>query len=86
MFVPPSGQVRDLETRLQRETARAEAAEKSITELQHEQQATSDLVRSKEQLLEMGQAEISQLRESLSQATAQQEEHSARWAAGSTSN
>lgn len=64
---------------LQQETARADQAEKVITELQDELQTACDLARSKDQLLELGQAEIIQMRESLSQATAQQEERAARW-------
>lgn len=78
-FTLLSEQVKDLELRLQKESARAEQAERTNTELQDEHQAACDLVHSKDQLLELGQAEISQLRESLTQATAQQEEHSARW-------
>lgn len=65
--------------RLQKESTRADQAEKTNTELQDEHQAACDLARSKDQLLELGQAEISQLRESLAQATAQQEEQGARW-------
>ena len=72
-------QVKDLELRLQKESARAEQAERTNTELQDEHQAACDLVHSKDQLVELGRAEISQLRESLAQATAQQEEQSARW-------
>lgn len=64
---------------LQKEMTRADQAERIITELQDEQKAACDLARSKDQLLELGQAEIIQLRESLSQATAQQEEQGARW-------
>lgn len=48
-------------------------------ELQDEHQAACDLARSKDQLLELGQAEIFHLRESLSRAAAEQEEHGARW-------
>ena len=58
---------------------RAEQAEKTSTELQAEHQAACDLVHSKEQLVELRQAEINQLRESLEQATAQQEEQNLRW-------
>lgn len=64
---------------MQKEISRAEQAERTNTELQDEHQAARDLVRSKDQLLELGQAEISQLRESLAQSTAQQEEQNARW-------
>lgn len=74
-----SEQVKDLELRLQKELARAEQAERTNAELQDEHQAACDLAHSKDQLLELGQAEVSQLRESLARATAQQEEHSARW-------
>lgn len=74
-----SEQVKDLELRLQKESTRADQAERTNTELQDEHQAACDLARSKDQLLELGQAEISQLRESLAQATAQQEEQGARW-------
>lgn len=63
---------------LQKETTRADQAERIIAELQDEHQAACDLARSKDQLLELGQAEIIQLRESLRQATAQ-EEQGARW-------
>lgn len=56
---------------LEKESARADQAERIIAELQ-------DLARSKDQLLELGQAEIIQLRESLSQAAALQEEQGAR--------
>lgn len=73
-----SKQVRDLELRLQKESARADQADRTNTELQDEHQAACDLAHSKDQLLELGQAEIGQLRESLAQATAQQEEHGAR--------
>lgn len=64
---------------LRKETTRADQAERIITELQDEHQAAYDLARSKDQLLELGQAEIIQLRASLSQATAEQEEQGARW-------
>lgn len=64
---------------LQKEATRADQAERIVTELQDEHQAACDLARSKDQLLELGQAEIIQLRESLSQATAQLEEQGARW-------
>lgn len=74
-----SEQVKDLQLRLQKESTRADQAERTNTELQDEHQAACDLARSKDQLLELGQAEISQLRESLTQATAQQEEQGARW-------
>lgn len=49
------------------------------SELRSEHQAACDLVQSKNRLLELGQVEIIQLRESLSQAIAQQEEQGARW-------
>uniref|UniRef100_A0A3Q0RL32 Centromere protein F n=1 Tax=Amphilophus citrinellus TaxID=61819 RepID=A0A3Q0RL32_AMPCI len=62
-------QVKDLELRLQKEITRAELAERMNTELQDEHKAACDLVRSKEQLVELGQAEIGQLRESLAQTT-----------------
>lgn len=74
-----SEQVKDLELRLQKESTRADQAERTNTELQDEHQAACDLARSKDQLLDLGQAEISQLRESLARATAQQEEQGARW-------
>lgn len=77
-FTSPE-QVRELEVQLQKETARADRAERVNTELQDEHQAACDLARSKDQLLDLGRAEITQLRESLSRATAQQEEHGARW-------
>lgn len=64
--------------RLKKETARAEFAEKTNTELQEEHQAACDLVRSKDQLMELGQAENSQLRESLGRVTAQLEEQNSR--------
>lgn len=64
---------------MQKEITRAELAERMNTELQDEHKAACDLVRSKEQLVELGLAEISQLRDSLAQITAQQEEHSARF-------
>lgn len=64
---------------MQRETSRAEQAEKTITELQGEHQAACDLAHSKDQLVELGQAEISQLRDSLAHTSAQQEEQAARW-------
>ena len=64
---------------LQKESARADQAEKTNSELQDEHQAAYDLVYSKDQLLELGQAEISQLRETLNQTIAQQEEQAARW-------
>ncbi len=79
MFTLLSEQVKDLEFRLQKEMSRAEQAERTNTELQDEHQAACDLARSKDQLVELGQAEISQLRESLALATAQQEEQNARW-------
>lgn len=72
-------QVKDLETRLEKEIARAEQAEKTIIQLQDEYQTACDLARSKDQLLELGQTRISQLKESLAQATAQQEEQNIRW-------
>lgn len=64
---------------MQKEVTRAEHAERTNTELQDEHQAACDLVRSKDQLVELGQAEIKQLRESLAQATSKQEELNARW-------
>ena len=64
---------------MQKEMTRAEQAERTNTELQGEHQAACDLARSKDQLVELGQSEISQLRESIAQATAQQEEQTARW-------
>ncbi|XP_072320728.1 uncharacterized protein cenpf [Eucyclogobius newberryi] len=67
-------QVKDIQMCLQKEEARAEQAERRITQLQEEQEATFDLITSKDQLVELGRAEINQLRESLSLATAQQEE------------
>lgn len=71
--------MKGLELRLQKEISRAELAERTITELQDEHQAACDLVRSKDQLIELGQAEISQLRESLAQSTAEQEKQNTRW-------
>lgn len=64
---------------MQKEITRAEQAEKTNTELQEEHQAACDLAYSKDQLVELGQTEISQLRESLTLATTQQEEQNARW-------
>lgn len=64
---------------MQKEITRAELAERMNTDLQDEHKATCDLVRSKEQLVELGRAEISQLRESLAQTIAHQEEQNARW-------
>lgn len=64
---------------MQKEIARAELAERTNAELQEEQQAACDLLCSKDQLLELGQTEVSHLRESLAQATTQQEEQNARW-------
>lgn len=63
-----------MEQRLQKESSRAEQAESTNRELQEEHQTACDLVRSKDQLLELGQAEIRQLIESLAQATALQEQ------------
>lgn len=63
---------------MQKESTRAEQAERTNTELQNEHQAACDLAHSKDQLVELGQAEIIHLRDSLAQATAQQEEQSAR--------
>lgn len=77
-----SEQAKSLELQLQKEMTRAEQAEKTNTELQDEHQAACDLARSKDQLVELGQTEISHLRESLAQATAQQEQHNARWESG----
>lgn len=71
--------MKELELRLQKESARADQAERTNSELQDEHQAACDLAHSKDQLLELGQAEISQLRESLNQTIAQQEEQAARW-------
>lgn len=71
--------MKDLESQLQQETARAELAERKNIELQEEHHAACDLVRSKDQLLELGLAEISQLKESLAQSTAQQEQQDIRW-------
>ncbi|CAL9701706.1 unnamed protein product [Knipowitschia caucasica] len=70
-------QVKDIQMRLQREVARAEQAERRLLE---EQQVNGDLLSSKDQLLELGQAEINQLRDSLSVATTQQEEQEVRLA------
>jgi len=64
---------------LQKEITRAEQAEKTNGELQEEHQAACGLLRSTDQLMELGQAETRQLRESLAQATAQQEEQTTRW-------
>lgn len=66
-----------MEQRLHKELSCAEQAEKTNRELQEEHQAACDLVRSKDQLLELGQAEIRQLREGLAQATALQEQQTA---------
>lgn len=71
-------QVKDVESRLQREMTRAEQAERTNAELQDEHQAACDLAQSKDQLLELSQTEISQLRESLAQTIAQQEQQTAR--------
>lgn len=68
----------DLEQRLLKESSRAEEAEKTNKELQEEHQAACDLAHSKDELLELGQAEVRQLRESLAQATALQEQQTAR--------
>lgn len=67
-----------MEQLLQKESSRAEQAEKTNNELQEEHQAACDLSRSKDQLLELGQSEIRQLREGLAEATAQQEQQVAR--------
>lgn len=72
-------QVKGLELQLQKESARADQAERINTELQDEHQAACDLARSKDQLLDLGQTEINHLRESLAQATAQQEQQGTRW-------
>lgn len=64
---------------MQKETARADQAERINTELQEEHQAACDLARSKDQLLDLGQTEINHLRESLALATAQQEQQETRW-------
>lgn len=74
-----SEQIKDLESRLQKEIVRAEEAERSYAQLQDEHQAACDLACSKDQLVELSQSEISQLRESLAQATAQHEVQNARW-------
>lgn len=71
-------QVRDLESRLRAEVARAEQAEKTNVQLQDELQVTCDLTRSKDQLLDLSQAEVRQLRESLSQASAEHQEQTTR--------
>ena len=73
------GQVRALETRLQQEAVRADQAERSCSQLQDQHQTTCDLVLSKEQMLELGQAEISQLRDSLALASEQQDAQHSRW-------
>ncbi|XP_011607920.1 centromere protein F isoform X1 [Takifugu rubripes] len=73
-------QVKELEVQLQEEVTRAGQAKRINLELRGEHQAACDLVQSKNRLLELGQAEIIQLRESLSQAIAQQEEQGARLA------
>lgn len=70
--------MKDLEQRLLKESSRAEEAEKTNRELQEEHQAACDLARSKDQLLELGQAEVRQLREGLAEATALQEQQTAR--------
>lgn len=65
--------MKDLESQLQKETARAELAERKNGDLQEEQRAACDLVRSKDQLLELGLAEICQLKESLAQQSSRWE-------------
>ncbi|XP_061881910.1 centromere protein F isoform X2 [Entelurus aequoreus] len=71
-------QVKDLQVRLQRETLRAEQAERSITQLQEEHQVAYNLALSKDQLLECSQAELHQLEERLARATAEHEDRSSR--------
>lgn len=78
-YFTPSEQVEELEVQLQKERTQAAQAQRINSQLQDEHQASCDLARSKDQLLELGQAEIIQMRVSLSQATAQQEEQGARW-------
>lgn len=63
---------------MQKESSRVEQAERTNRELQEEHQAACDLALSKDQLLELGQAEIRQLREGLAQATSMQEQQTAR--------
>ena len=67
------GQVGALEARLQQEAGRADRAEVSRAQLQEQHQTTCDLLLSKEQMLELGQAETSQLRDSLALASEQQD-------------
>lgn len=69
----------ELEVQLQEEVTRPGQAKRINSELRGEHQATCDLLQSKNRLLELSQAEIIQLRESPSQAIAQQEEQGARW-------
>uniref|UniRef100_A0A8C4ZIH5 Centromere protein F n=1 Tax=Gadus morhua TaxID=8049 RepID=A0A8C4ZIH5_GADMO len=66
-------QVGALEARLQQEAGRADRAEVSRAQLQEQHQTTCDLLLSKEQMLELGQAETSQLRDSLALASEQQD-------------
>ncbi|CAL8403773.1 unnamed protein product [Boreogadus saida] len=66
-------QVGALEARLQQEAGRADRAERSGSQLQEQHQTTCDLLLSKEQMLELGQAETSQLRDSLALASEQQD-------------
>ena len=73
-------QVKELEGRLQQESGRAERAEKSHADLLEQYQTACDLALSKDSVIELGQAEVCQLRESLSQSTAQQDQLQARLA------
>lgn len=68
-----------MEVQLQKEKTQALQAQRLNSELQDEHRASCDLAQSKDHLLELGQAEIIQLRVSLSQATALQEEQGTRW-------
>ena len=67
-------QVKELEGRLQQESGRAERAEKSHADLLEQYQTACDLALSKDSVIELGQAEVCQLRESLSQSTAQRDQ------------
>ena len=73
-------QVKEPEGRLQQESGRAERAEKSHADLLEQYQTACDLALSKDSVIELGQAEVCQLRESLSQSTAQQDQLQARLA------
>ncbi|XP_062303540.1 centromere protein F [Osmerus eperlanus] len=73
-------QVKDLESRLQQESERAERAERSHVELSEQYQVACDMAQSKDSVIELGQAEVSRLRESVAQASAQLDQQQARLA------